>query len=655
MRPIFFLTLLLSSLQTLSQHNRYEIVFTNKSGTPYTLSNPTQYLSQRALDRRQRYGIGIDSLDLPVSPRYLDSLRAAGNVAVLNVSKWLNSVTISTTDANALNRIRAFPFVRSTKAIAAHAITDDRSEVARISQPARNSNISNGQNLLADFYNYGASDAQIRIHNGQFLHNLGLRGQDMIIGMLDAGYFNYTSLRAFDSVRAEGRILDTWDFVDRHASVVEDHPHGMYCFSIIAANIPGSFVGSAPKASFYLYKTEDVTSEYPVEEHNWVVAAERVDSAGGDLISSSLGYTTFDDPSFNYSYNQMNGRTAISSRGAVIAARKGLLVVNSAGNEGQTGWRYISAPADADSILAVGAVNTSGMPAGFSSYGPTADGRVKPDVVSVGVGTVLQGTNNTVAAGNGTSFSCPNMAGLAACLWQGFREVHPVKIIKILQQAATHYPGGHPQLGYGIPDVKKAMALLLRQTHNSSASVNNCAANITWQSRDVSSMRYELQRKTALDTAFKKVYSTAGSGSLLAKKSYQYSDNLLDQPQGNILYRVVQVIDTSSGSFSQVILDTLAVHLDRSCISPGGSVIVAYPNPGSNEVKLKLTMEAASEKLTVQFLDVLGRLVHSSASRKAAGPALFAINTSNLPAGKYLLVVYDGERKIGATEWIKTL
>jgi len=172
------------------------------------------------------------------------------------------------------------------------------------------------------FYNYGQSFQQIHIHNGEFLHDIGLRGQSMIIGMLDAGYNNYTSLSAFDSVNANGQVLGVYDFVDHDNSVVEDNAHGMECFSIIAANIPGQFVGSGPKALFYLFRTEDVNSEYPIEEHNWVCGAERADSAGADVISSSLGYTTFDNAAFNHTYADMNGRTTMAAIGATIAARK---------------------------------------------------------------------------------------------------------------------------------------------------------------------------------------------------------------------------------------------------------------------------------------------------------------------------------------------
>src|SRR6185295_19928423 len=237
---------------------------------------------------------------------------------------------------------------------------------------------------------------------GEFLHNIGLRGQGMQIAMLDAGYLSYTTLRSLDSVNQNGQILGTWDFVNRETSVTEDYLHGMQCLSTIAANIPGQFIGKAPKANFMLYRTEDVNSEYPIEEFNMVCGMERADSAGADVISASLGYSEFDDASFNHTYSQMNGNTTIAAIGADLAAKKGILFVNAAGNEGGSAWHYIMTPADGDSVLAIGAVNTSGAVGSFSSYGPSSDGQVKPDVASVGVNAMVQSTNNTVATGSGT-------------------------------------------------------------------------------------------------------------------------------------------------------------------------------------------------------------------------------------------------------------
>lgn len=460
-----------------AQFSRYIIQFKDKATSPFSLSTPAQYLSQRAIDRRTRYDIAVDSTDLPVTPRYIDSIRLAGSVTVLNVSKWLNQISIQTTDAAALTKINGFSFVKTVAPIAARlAVGSGKNEKeANIFRVANTANINNTTNITADFFNYGQSFGQVHIHNGEFLHNIGLRGQNMVIGILDAGFRNYTTLKAFDSVNSNGQVLGTYDFVARETSVVEDDAHGMQCFSIIAANIPNQFVGTAPKANFYLFRSEDASSEYPIEEHNWVCAAERVDSSGGDLISSSLGYSDgMSNPAFNHSYAEMNGNTTMAARGADLAARKGILVGNSAGNDGGGSFHFISTPADGDSVMAVGAVTVEGVAAGFSSYGPSSDGQVKPDVTSVGVNTVLQTTANTIGASNGTSFSCPNMVGLATCLWQGFQEFNNMKILNALRRSGHKFSAPDDRVGYGIPDMKKAVMLLLKDFSTATVTTSPC-------------------------------------------------------------------------------------------------------------------------------------------------------------------------------------
>src|SRR6476620_5205057 len=306
-----------------AQSGRYLIQLRDKAQNPYSLNQPEQFLSPRSIARRTHYNIPFDSTDLPVTPAYVDSLRLLSSVTVLNVSKWLNQVSIQVTNTAVLDTINRFPFVQSTTFIAARA---QRNNSGPTYELLKNSRVNGMQSLTSEqSFDYGASAAQVNIHNGSFLHNLGLQGQGMIISLLDAGFYQYTSLKAFDSVNQRGQVLGTWDFVARDTSVVEDHPHGMECFSVIAANIPGTFVGTAPEASFYIFRSEDAATEYPIEEHNWVCAAERVDSAGGDVISTSLGYDNFNDPSLNHHYSDMNGNTTIAAKGADLAAMKGLL------------------------------------------------------------------------------------------------------------------------------------------------------------------------------------------------------------------------------------------------------------------------------------------------------------------------------------------
>jgi serine protease AprX len=447
-----------------AQPSRYIIQFSNKGGTPYTLNNPSGYLSSKAIARRTRYNIQTDSTDLPAPPRFFDSLRAAGSVIVQSYSKWLNQALIITTDAAALTKISQLSFVKSSAPIANRAqiisVPEDKfgSEMASITQQSAVSN-----NVQSDVINYGSAYAQIHIHEGEFLHNQGFMGQGVTIAMLDGGFYHYDVLTAFDSLRNNNLILGTYDFVKNETSVSEDHPHGMYCLSILAANRPGQLVGTAPKASYYLFRTEDVATEYPIEEHNWVVAAERADSLGVDIISSSLGYTTFDNPVFNHTYADMNGHTTMITNGADMAMKKGMIVCNSAGNSGTSTWKYIAAPADGDSVFAIGAVNASGVPASFSSYGPSSDGRIKPNVASVGWGTYFIQGNDAVAQGSGTSFSNPNLAGLIACLWQAFPEFTNMQILDAVQRSSSRYSSPDDRVGYGIPNMPKAFDILVQK------------------------------------------------------------------------------------------------------------------------------------------------------------------------------------------------
>ncbi|MEY3186586.1 MAG: hypothetical protein RL675_410 [Bacteroidota bacterium] len=456
----FILTILLIALHfpLSAQYTRYIVAFTDKNGTSHQLDNPSTYLSAKSIARRLKYKISYDSTDLPVSKIYLDSIIKTGKVTIINTSKWLNQVLIQTTDEVALAKINTFSFVRKRKAVG-YRPNNIKSQdyIEEITENnALNVNMSSHSSAL----NYGNSGKQIGLHSGEFLHNIGFKGKGISIAILDGGFFNYQSIKAFDSVRLSGNIKSTWDFIENNEMVNEDDPHGMYCFSILAGNLSGLHIGSAPESAYYLYRTEDVKTEFPVEEQYWAVAAERADSLGIDMISSSLGYTTFDDPSMNYNYGDMNGKNTSITKAAELAFKKGMIVMNSAGNSGTNSWKFIGAPADGEHVLAVGAVNATGQVAPFSSFGPSFDQRTKPDIASVGWGTSLISSNGSAATGNGTSFSNPNIAGLIACLWQAFPEMSNIDIITAVKKSGSQYLNPDTRIGFGIPDMKKAFTLL---------------------------------------------------------------------------------------------------------------------------------------------------------------------------------------------------
>jgi serine protease AprX len=579
MKKIILFTIIglfVAKADSYAQFSKYIIRLKDKGTNPFTLANPSAYLTARSIQRRTRYSIAIDSTDLPITPRYIDSIRLAGAVTILNTSKWLNQVAIQTTDAAALAKINSFPFVLSSGPIAARnaqSITPVNKKLDAEFTQAPDPTTSN--TVAADYYSYGQSYGQVHLHNGEFLHNRGFRGQGMQMAVLDAGFFHYLTLPTFDSARNNGQILGTWDFVAGNASVDEDYLHGMQCLSTIAANMPGVFMGTAPKASFYLYRTEDVNSEYPIEEQNWVAGIEKADSLGIDISSTSLGYFTFDNPVFNHTYADMDGNTTISAKGADLAAKKGIICVLAAGNEGNGSWHYIITPSDADSVMAVGAVSTSGVVGGFSSYGPSSDGQIKPSVAAVGVNATIANTSNGQPSfGSGTSFACPNMAGLTTCLWQAFPEVNNMRIISVMQESATRATNPDDRVGYGIPDMKKAFVKLVKQLYTQQSAVANCAVTLQWTAKTDSAINIIVERKLPAATGYTAI-STHTSTGAFQSRSFTYTDDLRSFPTTGIWYRLKMNVAADTSFY----LDSMLVNFTpRPNLGADKTAAVCSPN-----------------------------------------------------------------------------
>lgn len=650
--------LLLSASECKAQTFSKKVVFfTDKGGTPYSISNPSAYLSTRAIDRRARYSINVDSTDIPVLQRYIDSITAAGAVTILGKSKWLNAVIIQTTDAAAIAKINSFPFVVKTNDAALRKYYTKVADKFLNETVEVTSNAFRSSQSLADTFNYGSSSNQILIHNGQFLHNVGARGQGMVMAFLDAGFTGFATNRFFDSARVRNQFLGTWDFVSGNSNVNEDHPHGLNCFSIAAAYIPGTLIGSCPEAKYYLLRTEDDTTEQIIEEYNWVLGAEYADSAGVDVVSSSLGYSTFDDPSFNHTYADMNGNTTVISRMADLAAKKGMLIVNSAGNSGATSWKYITAPADGDSVLSVGAVNNSGIIASFSSFGPTSDGQIKPDVVSVGFGTVLSTTGGNVATGNGTSFSGPNMAGLATCLWQLFPEYNNFRIINALRESSDRFTAPHEQYGYGLPNMKKAFGVLVSDASTMNASLNNFTTTINWSSKDIASMRYQIERRLPNESTYTVIQTVQPTANPFALRNYNHSDVITNSPAGTVTYRIRQIIDTSAAGFTAFYIDSATVVLSTATpvtnIPLTEKTVLLFPNPTSSNISIKLTEQQAFEKMTVQIFNQSGQLISTEQFNKPTGEFIKNISTNKLQSGNYILLLLKDGKPYASREFVK--
>ncbi len=425
----------------------YFVTFSDKTGTPYSIDAPEEFLSARAIERREKQNISITELDLPVNHVYVDSLKSLG-LTVKHTTKWMNGCIVFSSNVTLMDTLANYGFINSVEL----TYKSKSSGVAKLEQasPKLKSASSDKSEIYGSAYN------QINTVNGIDLHDKGMQGQDMIIAIIDAGFYGVDNLPAFTHLWNNNQILGTKDFVNPSSDIFKEHSHGMNVLSIIGGKVEGSFLGTAPEAEFWLLRTEDAATEYPIEADYWICAAEFADSAGVDVINTSLGYSEFDDETMNYTYSQLDGETIRISRAATIAAATGMIVVVSAGNEGTHTWHYISAPADAKNILTIGAMTSDSIKASFSSFGPTADGRIKPDVVAMGVSTAVQYTNGSIGTGNGTSFSAPVITGMAACLWQSLSTLSSAQVTDVIIQSSNDYDTPDSAMGYGIPNFKTA-------------------------------------------------------------------------------------------------------------------------------------------------------------------------------------------------------
>ena len=437
--------------------NIYWVKFTDKANSPYSIDNPGEFLSQRALDRRARLGIAIDEYDIPVNPQYLQAVEACG-AQLLNPSKWLNGVSVYTSSQAVVDAINALEFVAEVRNCPNYPEAQRDKEIWMENEMK----VSGSPVVARDFYG-GAHDQVFQLKVNE-LHNMGYNGEGVVIAILDGGFIGTDIHTTFDNMRAEGRLLGVRDFVYGSTSVYSQSTHGTSCLSTMAAYDPNNMVGTAYKASYYLIHTEDGDGENIVEEYNWVSGAEYADSLGVDVCSTSLGYIDFDMPQWDHPFEHFDGHTAPMTIGAEIAASRGILCMNSAGNEGG-GVCTLGIPADAEHIITVGAVDANGNRADFSSVGPTYDGRIKPDVMAMGQGTYVAsgypgGWYGDYYNGNGTSFSNPVLAGAVACLRQACPNASVQEICDAVRAAGSYANTPDSYWGYGIPNFVTALQLL---------------------------------------------------------------------------------------------------------------------------------------------------------------------------------------------------
>ena len=452
---------------------KYWVAFTDKKGTPYSINNPEAYLSPRAIELRKAHGIAIDERDLPVNPDYVRQVLALDTAArCFTTTKWLNGMTVYALRDDMKEAIERLPFVDSVER------TDVPKEPLPPAEPAYVFPGSGGKPMLSyqsdiqknNDFDYGKAAKQVRVNNVQWLHRMGFRGEGMQMMVLDGGFENIDTISCFKALRDDHRLLGARNFVEPGKDPMRKHSHGTMVLSCIASYLPGLLVGTAPMVQVYVAQTEESGSEDRVEEDNWVAGLEYADSLGCQVLNSSLGYTVFDDSINQRTYSDLTGEVSRASRAATIAASKGLLICNSAGNEGAGKWKYIGTPADAKDILTVGGVNDKGKRAYFSSFGPTADGRIKPDACAVGRRTYVSTPVGIITIADGTSFSSPMLSGMVTCLWQAFPEKSCYEIMEAVRRAGDRFmvmngnvymePDSNDGYGFGITDFLRAYNIL---------------------------------------------------------------------------------------------------------------------------------------------------------------------------------------------------
>lgn len=443
--------LLYCSLFTFSQTELVFVYFKDKPNASTFIANPSTELSQKSITRRANLNIPITEQDAPIETSYIQNIENLG-FTVTDQSKWLNGVAVNAT-ATQIALLQSEPYVLKVESFVKNATTTRQNRISKIEK---------FQNSATDF-NYGNSLDQINQINLRSLHVSGFTGAGISIAVIDTGFPTVNTGSAFARIRNNNQIKGGYNFINKSTDIYNTslNSHGTNCLGIIGGYIDGNFVGAAPDAEFYLYATENASVEIPEEEMYWIEAAEEADRQGVDIISTSLGYNTFDDSRYDYQYSDMTGQKSFIARAAGIASDKGIIVLIANGNEGNKTWQYLTTPADSPKVFSIGAVDSNGNASAFSSFGPNAIGTVKPDATARGTATYYT-YNNSSYSGNGTSYSTPLSAGGVACLLQALpNSANRENIKNKLRQTASLYPSYDNQRGYGVLNFGNTLNSLL--------------------------------------------------------------------------------------------------------------------------------------------------------------------------------------------------
>ncbi|MDR2621897.1 MAG: S8 family peptidase [Dysgonamonadaceae bacterium] len=421
----------------------YRLILKDKGNPPFPTEQPELFLSGNSIQRRTRQGLVTDSVDLPIDPSYFQAIANTG-AEIRTFSKWVKTVVVHIPDSALIPQLRDLSFVDTLYCVWKGSLSKQA--------PFNEENEAVQNTLENDINSYGKGYTQIRLNNGHLLHDAGFRGQGMTIAVIDGGFINADVIDFFDFRRIKGVKNFNHETSD---PLREGMAHGTEVLSCMLADKSGEMIGTAPEADYYLLRTEVSDEEYPVEEDYWVAALEYADSIGVDIVTSSLGYGYFDDSSMDHIHNQLDGKSVPISVAAGLAASRGILLFNSAGNERNKPWEKIMFPGDALNMLTIGAIDSDSVCSYFSSAGYTADGRVKPDLMAMGTANALIGSNGQIRYGSGTSYATPVLAGLGACLWQALPKLTAFEMIELLRETANAFSHPDSLMGYGIADVYK--------------------------------------------------------------------------------------------------------------------------------------------------------------------------------------------------------